>query len=233
MERLWLFSGSFENMQYLLELEQAVPSRFQFVNLDAIYAYRRRVDDEYLGDDEAEREFLQFSGMPVPVFRIANPDFAPDYFSAGVPCISSRLRNVLDMTDTVIQYREIDLDESPASLHRQDYRAMHVMQFADPIDWDRTAAQTLTLTRPNGSLRTMRLLPPPNPADPTPQIHWREDFVAPAPLFRVMGTAWALATDALAERVMRAGITDIMFQDVISERGQTEFVIKQIQDCVE
>lgn len=225
---LWLVSGSLQRMQYLLDMEHDQPPRFELVNLDAIHEHRRRVDNEYLGDNEAERAMLEFSGMPVPVFRITDSAFALDYFSAGIPCASLRLREALDLTDSVIRYRDIDLDGSPPALRAHHYQMFHTVTYADPIDWDRTPAQSLAFTRPDGSIRRMRLLPPPNPAEPSARIYWRTDFVPPAPLFHVAGTAWTMATDALAERVMRARITDVMFQDIASERGQTEFVIRQL-----
>jgi hypothetical protein len=37
-----------------------------------------------------------------------------------------------------------------------------------------------------------------------------------------------LATDALADRVMRAGITDLVFQDMTSDLAQTELVLRQL-----
>ena len=54
---------------------------------------------------------------------------------------------------------------------------------------------------------------------------WDPAFVAPAPLFRVPGISWSLATDALADRVMRAGISDVVFMDIENDGTRTAGII--------
>lgn len=228
MTLLWLIGGSLESSQYLYGLEDERPPRFEFVNRPAVYEYRRRVESEFHEHDDAEHERLRFNDMPMPIFRIADPAFRLDYFDTGVPCASLRLRRALGLTDAVIYYRDIALDQSPTAVREHEYQAFHVLNFADPIDWSRTAAVVLDVRRQDGSIRKQRYVAPPDPVGPPRRIYWRDDFKAPAPLFRAVGTPWTLATDPLADKVMRAGITDLVFQDVTSDRAQTEVVLRQL-----
>jgi hypothetical protein len=229
---LWLFGQSSQSLQYYLDLMETRgrPSRFDLVNGDAISEHRRRIDAEYPGDDDpAKHAMAEFSGMPVPVLRITDPAFALNYFlDSGIAYASRRLREALDLSDSVIRYRDIDLDGSPPALLAHQYQMFETVTFADPIDWDRTPAQYFDLAWPDGSIRRVRRLDRSLFAPLSRgRIYFRADFVPPAPLFRVPGTAWTMATDALADRVMRAGITDVAFQDFVTERGQSEVVLRR------
>jgi hypothetical protein len=228
MTLLWLISGSLESMQYVLDMEDERPPRFEFVNRDAIHDYTLRIEDEYYEHDDPEHERLRFNDMPMPVFRIADPAFRLDYFfHQGIACASLRLRRALGLTGAVICYRDIDMDQSPPAVRAQEYQAFRVLASADPIDWSRTTAEVFEIRRPDGSIRQLRLRAPPTPTDPR-RVYWRDDFKPPAPLFRAIGTPWTLATDQLADKVMRAGITDLVFQDLTSDRAQTGVVLRQL-----
>jgi hypothetical protein len=229
MTTMWAIDDSFESVQYFIALEQAEPPQFEFVNWLAVHKYRRCILDEYDGDDHDELELLEFNGMPMPVFKIADPAFKLDYFFHDkIRCASLRLRQALGLTDAVIRYRDIDLDQSPLATRKHEYQAFHVVAVGDPIDWNRTRGQFVELPRLDGFVRKIWILEPPDPVGPRQRIYWRDDFTPPAPLFRAFGTPWTMATGALADRVMRAGITDMVFKDVISDRGQTEYVLRQL-----
>ena len=229
MTRLWHVCGSIESLQYFLALEEQ--ERFDLVNFEALGQHWRRFlfGRKFDSYDDAERELLEFDTMPVPVFRIVDPAFRLDYWRKGrIYLASSRLRQAFDLTDTVIRYRDIDLDQSPSAVRAQKYQAFQVVPFADPIDWSRTAGHWLDVARPDGSISKRWFIVPPNPVGPPNRICWRQDFTPPAQLFRAAGTQFMLATDALADRVMRAGITDLMFQDLTSDLAQTELVLRQL-----
>lgn len=227
MTLLWLIGGALESMEYLFGLEDQRPPRFELANLLAVGHARRRVESECAGRDDAERALLEFEGMPMPVYRIADAAFKLDFFwHAGLQCASLRLRRALGLTDAVIRYRDVDIQSSPA-VRAQQYQVLHVVPLGDPIDWSKTAGQTLEVRRPDGSIRKRWFLAAPNPVGPPNRIYWRDDFTPPAPLFRAVGTPWTLATERLADRVMRAGITDLVFQDVTSDRAQTEIVLRR------
>jgi len=228
MTLLWVIASSLESGQYVCDLEDEQPPRFEYVNRLALHEYWRQFESECREEDDARRELLEFNGMPVPVFMIADPAFSFDYFQpAKFSCASLRLRQALDLTDAVIRYRDIDFVQAPPAVRAQEYQAFHVVPFADLIDWSRTAGLSLEVPRPDGSIRKRWFMAPPNPVGPPNRAYWREDFTPPAPLFHAAGTPWTLATDALADKVMRAGITDLTFLDVTSDRAQTELVLRQ------
>jgi hypothetical protein len=228
MTLLWQISGAPASMEYLFGLEDEQPPRFELVNAVAFGDARRRVWSEYAAREDGERELMEFEGMTMPVYRIADAAFRLDFFwHLGLQCASLRLRQALGLTDAVVRYRDIGVQEAPPAVRAQRYQALHVVPIGDPIDWSRTAGQSLEVPQPDGSTRERWFIRPPNPVEPPNRIYWRDDFTPPAPLFRAVGTAAILATDALADRVMRAGITDLVFQDVTSDRAQTELVLRQ------
>ena len=227
MTVLWLIGGSLQSMQYLQDLEDERPPRFEFVNHSDLHRHRMRIEGEYAHHSEAEREPLAFSGMPAPVFRVGDPAFALDYFDAGVACASPRLRRALALCGDSVRYRDVDMDESPPAVVARGYQAMNVTSFADPFDREQTSGGMADVTGPDGALRREWQIATPDPSGPPLKIRWRDDFVAPAPLFRVPGTAWTLATEGLAAAVMQAGIVDLVFQDVVSQRARHEAVFRQ------
>ena len=228
MTLLWSVTGAVDSMEYFFGLWDEKPPRFKIVNDMAIHEYKRRIFDEYTDRAESERELALFRDMPKPVFRIGDPAFKLDYFDAGVHCASQRLRRALGLTEAVIRYRDIDLDESLPAVLGNEYQAFQLVHYADPVDWSRTAGMAFDVRRGDGSIGKEWRLGPPDPSGPPRRIYWRDDFVPPAPLFRANGTPWMLATDELADKVMRAGITDLAFLDLVSDRAQTELVFRQL-----
>jgi hypothetical protein len=226
---LWTAVGAVDSMQYFLRLwSELRPPQFEIVNETAIHEHKLRVHDEYGDHEDAERELVQFRGMPKPVFRFADPAFKLDYFDAGMPCASLQLRRVLGLTEAAISYRDIDLDGSPPEVHANEYQAFQLVNFADPVDWSKTSGEAIDVRCADGSVARQWRLIPPNPVGPPNRVYWRDDFVPPAPLFRATGTPWMLATDDIAEKVMRVGITDLAFLDITSDRAQTELVLRQL-----
>ena len=228
MTLLWHAIGAVEPSEYFLRIWNERPPGFEIVNEAALHEHKGRIFDEYINHETAVRELVRFRGMPKPVFRFADPGFQLDFFDAGVPCASLRLRRALGLTETTICYRDIDLDGSPPAVRANEYQVFQPIHFADPLDWSRTPGEAVDVQRADGSIGKEWRLPWPNPAGPPLRVYWRDDFVPPAPLFRVPGTAWMLATDELADRVMRAGITDLVFLDMTSDRAQTELVFRQL-----
>jgi hypothetical protein len=230
MTLLWSVTGAVDSMQYFLQIWNEQPPGFEIVNEIAIQEYKLCIHGEYGDHEDAERELVQFRGMPKPVFRFADPGFKLDYFDAGMPCASLRLRRALGLTEAAICYRDIGLDESPPAARANDYQAFQLINFADPVDWSRTPGEAADVRRADGSIgKEWRLImSPPKPSRPLKRIYWRDDFVPPAPLFRATGTPWMLATDTLADKVVRAGITDLAFLDITGDRAQTELVFRQL-----
>jgi hypothetical protein len=140
MMPLWSVSASFESVQHFWDLEDEEPPRFEFVSRDALFQHWDRfLGSEYDAYGDDERELLEFDAMPTPVFRIADPAFRPDYLEKSrIQCASLRLRQALGLTEAVIRYRDVNLDQSPPTVHAQEYQAFQVVHFADLIDWNRT-----------------------------------------------------------------------------------------------
>jgi hypothetical protein len=226
MTSIWSIVPSFKCAKYQRALEDEEPPRFQLINRNAIFEVWCRFleGSEYEAYSEADLARMEFDAMPWPVFRIADPAFRLDYFQVGrLCCLSLRLREALGLSDDVIRYREIDLLDSPPAVHAQEYRAFEVVHHTDPIDWSRTPSEILEYQRADGSTSRRRVLAHPLRR---PHTYWRENFTPPAPLFRAL--SWLMATDELADRVMRAGITDVLFQDITSDSGQTKFVRRKL-----
>lgn len=229
MTLLWQAVGAVGPSEYFMRIwyEQQPPG-FEIVNNAAIHAHKGRIFDEYINHEGAVRDRVWFRDMPEPVFRFADPGFHLDFFDAGMNCASWRLRRALGLTEADICYRDIDLDGSPPAVRANEYQIFQPIHFADPFDWSRTPGEAVDVQRADGSIGKEWRLPCPDPASPPLRVYWRDDFVPPAPLLRVSGTYWMLATDALADKVMRAGITDLAFLDMTSDRTQTELVFRQL-----
>jgi hypothetical protein len=215
-------------MEYFLGLRNEEPPRFEIVNDIAVHEHKGRIHDEYHDHEESERELALFRGMPKPIFRFGDPAFELDYFDAGMNCASQRLRRAFGLGDDVVSYRDIDLDGSPPAALAKEYQAFQAVHYADVVDWNRTPGMAFDVRRADGSIGKEWRLGSPGPNDPAVRIYWRDDFVPPAPLFRANGTPWMLVTDEVADKVMRAGITDLTFVDLTNERAQTELVYRQL-----
>ena len=128
---------------------------------------------------------------------------------------SARLRDALDLGPEVVEYREVDMSGSVAEARAADYRVFRAVQEADPVDLRRMYGHEPDRAL-DGSPTTAWLMSVSGPHAAPRRTVWREGFVPPAPLFLDrMGRL--IATEALAERVTRAGLADVSFQDVTSE----------------
>ncbi|WP_442679714.1 hypothetical protein ACSBM8_00465 [Sphingomonas sp. ASY06-1R] len=152
--------------------------------------------------------------MPVPVLRVEPKSFCYDYFALGLTMTSARLRDAMSLPPENVHYIDVDCSNCPEGVQAMTYKVLEIRAFANPLDRERTGPGTfIDVETPAGPTFVWKRETS-GPHAPTPRIAWREDFLAPAPLFQVPGTNWTLATEALAERVTRAGITDVMFLDV-------------------
>ncbi|MGI9449510.1 MAG: imm11 family protein [Geminicoccaceae bacterium] len=148
---------------------------------------------------------------------IQDDTFAPDFFVQTAWFVSKRLREVMELGSDVAQYLPINTDQCHEAGKRQDYMIMDTFAVREAIDPVRSDIEFMH----HGEADAPQVLSVEN-------IVWREDFVADVPIFRDPRDQRFFATDAFAERVMRAGITDMVFQDVTSEQAQHELVLKTL-----
>ena len=217
MLMLWQVRASLESLQLVQDMVDAKPPTFEFVN--------RRAMMKPLSLDGAMADRDGRSDRITPIIRITSPDFALDYFDWGLSCASARLRAALGDVGGCMRFRPLDVSGSSPAVVEQAYEVLEVTASADPIDETRTPGEVIDVPGLDGKVSKEWIIGLPAHGD---RVFWREDFVPPAPMFRVKGTPWVLATDALADRVMRAGIKDVVFQDLTSNRAQTEVVLRQM-----
>ena len=227
--RLWLMLPSIAIMQQTDKLQRRRPPRFVLVNDDAIHAAENAATGRMPALSHQDWDERHFAAGPTPHLVITHGQFAPDYLWSGIHLASARLRAAFDLGPAAIEYRDVDTAGSTAQVRAADYKVFRVVQRADPVDLrrmhghepdrdvhgDPTTAWTTSITGPHA------------PSRPTV---WRDGFVPPAPLFRD-GHGRFIATDALADRVMRAGISDVMFQDVTSEASLHALTLRPFPDA--
>ena len=213
---LWPMLPSLRSMETMLRLEQRRPPRFAVANQRERYAAAiRTVDERHAGSALRDRDRHYFAAIPTPVLAVHHPSFAPDYIWPGLHFASARFRDALALGPDVIAYREVDASGSTAAVRAADYRIFRAVQEADPVDLRRMYGHEPDRDV-DGNPTTAWLLSVSGPHAAPRRTVWREGFVPPAPLFRDR-TGRLLATDALAEQIMRAGFPDVLFQDVTSE----------------
>ncbi len=204
----------------------------EVLNLSEVY-------DFLFGPPDAVREpkiadvFLpivpaDWSKLPALKLRITPADFAYDYFIMGLPLVSARLRTVLALEPDRVRYLDVDCFECSAAVQAMDYKVLHVLTYANPLNRELTGpCRFIDVKTPAGPTFAW-VRPPINPNDPPPRIAWRADFAAPAPLFQVPNSAWTLATDELAERVMRAGFSDVAFYEHTKDGTQAALITREL-----
>jgi hypothetical protein len=144
-----------------------------------------------------------------PPVRLALPEkgFSPDYFGyGGDKFCSRRLREAMDLPEGVVQFMPVDLVAGGAQVRAQEYQLMRVIAHQPAIDLERSVYDEI-----DG--------PDEYPGQPR-RITWVGRYVfldglRPATeIFRTDETyAVIFVTDALAERVLRAGCTGMEFCD--------------------
>lgn len=171
---------------------------------------------------------VDLSSAPTARWRCTEPGFAPDLVFEGELFASRQLRAAMALPDDTVQWLPVDCSDCPQAMRDADYRLMNLLAFANPMDRQRTAPPEFTdVTLPDGSWTFVWSADPWQPGRPMPHLFWRKNFVPPAPLFRVPGWSMTLATEELAERVMRAGLDDVVFIDMQTDGTPTsELVVR-------
>lgn len=151
--------------------------------------------------------------FPAPRLGLAKGNFAPDYFHFGKYHFCSRkLRDAIAQPGKVVEYRPVQLTGDSPNVLAQDYRWMRVLAGQPAMEIRLSDCEVEQITsRISGKTITVatnidRLVLPP-------------DFVPVTEIFRVAETLGTeMVTDALAERVLRAGCTGMEFRHPGDER---------------
>lgn len=146
--------------------------------------------------------------FPAPRLRFPQQDFAPDYMYLGpITLVSRRLRETLALAEAGVQYLPIEISSSSPAARAQDYRWINIRACYPALDMAQSSYDTYEFTHPiTGEQHQMHWL--------FDRIALRDEIDPAAQLFRAAEhTTFVLAADLLAERVMRAGCTGIVFED--------------------
>ena len=212
---LWPMLPSLASMEAMNRLERRRPPGFLIVNqdaiLDAMFPLRPGIPGAAAREQAADR----FAALPRPVLRITGRGFAPDLIWAGLHFASARLRDALGLGPDTVEYRDVDTSGSVPAARAADYKVFRIVHQADPVDLARMYGHDPD-READGNPTTAWLLSISGPHAVPRRMVWREGFIPPAPLFRD-GTGRLMATEALAECVMGAGVTDVVFQDLVSD----------------
>ena len=188
-----------------------------------------RIEREFAEHDTWERGLLRFKTEPTNILLIDEPTFDLDYFSVRNEYASAKLRRVLALSQDEIAYRAIDCSRCTAAISGLDYNAFIPLKLANPFDPLRMAGHVRPVRQEDGSMQEeWRVEQPSDPLNPpVTVIYFQPDFRPPAPLFRVKDMPWcSVVTEELADRVTRAGITGIVFQEIEGERAARQAIYR-------
>lgn len=226
LPRFWHMHGSAKLDDYMLRLSRAKPARFQIRNKDEVLdAFA--AEQAFFGEGPVEIRAL--SVCPVPVLEVTADDFHPSIVLLGPDFYSRALRDALDLQPDQIQYLQVDATRCVKPFQAQDYRLAHVLAVGDVLDLPASGYEFGPGLDWNGNLteawRPRQL--PPTPLEPIRYapltFTFREDATAPSPLFISRWSGHLMVTDALAQKVLDAGLDDVQFQDITYQdpKGQT------------
>jgi len=154
-------------------------------------------------------------GFPRPALDLPPAGFTLDFFHLGPPTYASRrLREALAQPKDIVQYWPIDLMTGGPEVVAQDYRWMNVLACQPAVDLKRSKYVVEEGVRQSTgeTFRYIRFYD---------QMVLRDDLGLTPEIFRVAeDLITILVTDALAERIQRAGCTGIDFLDPAT-RGDT------------
>lgn len=152
--------------------------------------------------------------FPRPRLYMPPKGFAPDYFGTSIyDFVSRRLRDTLSLPENVAQYIPVELLSGGPEVWAQEYCWMNILACYPAIDLQRSVCKIKERTRFTTG-ETYRV------AGSYERMVIRDDITPGAELFRVAeDLTTVLASDALAERVMRSGCTGIAFEDPATARN--------------
>ena len=220
-QQYWLIGDSSDVMTRLHELEDRNPPGV-VVDYDREASWRE-------SDDRWSQRIANIAGVLGPrdpakwvpmTLTILDESFYPDIFRRSAWFVSARMREVMDLPDHVAQYLPVDSSGCHPRAREQGYMVMDMFAVQNAIDTERSVIEYGDYPEDNGTI-TKQVLG-------VRTFVWRDDFVSTVPVFRDPHDHRFFATDAFADKVLRSGITDMVFQDITSERSKSELVLKTL-----
>jgi hypothetical protein len=182
------------------------------------------MDDSIGIENDAEMEFAfrgriielgggMYEAMPLPpnfptvIMHFPSSGFAPDYFTfSSFKFCSARLRDALAQAPDVIEYTPIDFRCRGAKALAQDYQLMRIIAVQPAMDMQRSLYEVEDWGDPISSETNCWVRE-------IDKLVLREDFVPRTEIFCMAErTLDVLATDALAERALKAGCIGLEFR---------------------
>jgi hypothetical protein len=228
----WSFSVSIKSGEHVRSLMNAKPSKFIIANDEKLGEYIEEMRARYGSKTWYSKATAHTAEFPMPKLNIADPTLSANYFHVGQKYVSAKLRSIMQLPDDSVQYLDVDLSDCPVSVQAMDYKVMNPLTSAiayfmeKPADYmARIPPGTgefqgiwFDLPQRDGTLKKEWIIT--GPHAPLLTVDFIDGFKPPAPLFLSQGQL--IATDELAERVLRSGITDVAFYDITNDGTQTD-----------
>src|ERR1700722_3425456 len=164
---------------------------------------------------------------PRPVAALPDWPFAPDFWTFGrLEFASRRLRDALAQPGEVVQVLPFDLVRASAAARAQDYRWIGVLARQEALDLARCECRI----KERRHAVTGKLVRFPSNVD---FFALRENLVPLTEIFRLdESPTYILVTDAVAERVLRAGCTGMEFSDPANRQSGKRVVRYRTADGI-
>lgn len=226
MAKLWMMTFDLAVADTLLELQSGDdPPAFALENMEALSDWGTHLLAGSLSIPE-EAEFVP-EPPPEPLkLRLTEPGIAPNLIDMGFRLVSSKARDAMQ-ADEYLSWYPVDTSASSPEVQAQDYRLMHVNRSIAAVDVTRSAGRIVDRPAEFG-LPARQIWDPASsgPHQSPAAFHWRENLDPIAPIFSERLTQMLLVTDAFAERIIDAGINDIVFIDQENDGARTALKLR-------
>lgn len=230
--KLWCLTFSASSIPVLariLQPDATGHSPLEVANYGEVHRHLIQVFEAMKDHEDWQINALGFRTGPEHVLRIDDPSFVLDYFVLRESYASARLRAAFALRPDEIAYRAVNTSRCGEAARAKDYEMFLPLKVADPFDPARMPGRVRPVRQEDGSLRDKWVVefPMPHPSTPATAVHFKPGFIPPAPLFTPLGASgWMFATEELADRVTRAGVTGIAFREIEGVRAASEMIYR-------
>lgn len=221
-----MIAESIESAQQRYDLSLRVPPAFAILNRADLLDHAAQVRGGEHGVSEPGTGAAAWLTRPVPQLLIDDPAFAPNYFHEGQIYVSRAFREAAGLPAAAVAFGPVDTSRCSNLAKSRDYRTLDVLSSSDPVDQVRSDGEWVPWIDDHGEIAQRWELSG-GPLRPSPRVAFRLDFVPPAPIFHT-DQLGLLVSDDVADRMMRAGLDDVVFVQVEGERGRTEIIYRRL-----